>query len=121
MPRLKIATNVPQASIPANFLADAATMFQEAIGKPMEYICVYLLPDQQMTFGSPGVPCAQIEVMSIGKLGVEENKVLSKKIFDFIKEKLKIEGNRAYINFHDAAPQDVGFNGTTFHEIFAKR
>ena len=47
-----------------------------------------------MTFGSPGVPCAQIEVMSIGKLGVEENKVLSKKIFDFIKEKLKIEGNR---------------------------
>ena len=36
MPRLKIATNVPQASIPANFLADAATMFQEAIGKPME-------------------------------------------------------------------------------------
>jgi len=47
-----------------------------------------------MTFGGTTDPCALIEVMSIGKLGVEENKVLSKIIFDFIKEKLGIEGTR---------------------------
>ena len=47
-----------------------------------------------MMFGGKTDPCGQIEVISVGHLGVDENKVLAKKIFDFIKEKLKIEENR---------------------------
>lgn len=59
-----------------------------------QYISVCVQAQQMMTFGGTTDPCALIEVMSIGKLGVEENKVLSKIIFDFIKEKLGIEGTR---------------------------
>ena len=59
-----------------------------------------------MIFGLTEDPCAQIEVRSIGKLGVEENKVLAKKIFDFIKEKLNIEANRCVLsNFHPQLSQ----------------
>lgn len=60
----------------------------------IQYISVCVQAQQMMTFGGTTDPCALIEVMSIGKLGVEENKVLSKIIFDFIKEKLGIEGTR---------------------------
>ena len=52
-------------------------------------------------FGGTNDPCALIYVDSIGKLGVEENKVLSKIIFDFIKEKLGIEGTRYKNNLSD--------------------
>ena len=47
-----------------------------------------------LMFGGTNDPCALIYVDSVGKLGVEENKVLSKIIFDFIKEKLGIEETR---------------------------
>ena len=60
----------------------------------IQYISVCVQAQQMMTFGGTTDPCALIEVMSIGNLGVEENKVLSKIIFDFIKEKLGIEGTR---------------------------
>ena len=59
-----------------------------------QYVCVFVQPQQMLTFGGTNDPCALIRVESIGKLGVEENKALSKTIFDFIKEKLGIEGTR---------------------------
>ena len=62
-----------------------------------QYISVHVQAQQMMSFGGTTDPCALIDVMSIGKLGVEENKVLSKTIFDFIKEKLGIEGTRYYM------------------------
>ena len=49
-----------------------------------------------MAFGGTTDPCATIEVTSIGKLGVEENKAISKVVFDLIKEKLNIPDNRYY-------------------------
>ena len=52
------------------------------------------MPDQLMSFGGTGEPCAQMSVMSIGNLGVEENKTISAALFTLIKEKLGIEGTR---------------------------
>ena len=55
-------------------------------------MCV--VPDAMMAFSGTTEPCALLNVMSIGKLGAEENKVISAAIFKLIKEKLGIEGTR---------------------------
>ena len=54
--------------------------------------------------------------MSIGKLGVEENKQHSKALMSEL-EKIGIRPDRTYIYFEDAQPFEVGFNKTTFAEI----
>jgi hypothetical protein len=54
--------------------------------------------------------------MSIGQLGVEENKKHSNAIMDVL-ETLGISPSRVYIYFQDALPFEVGFNKTTFADI----
>jgi len=56
--------------------------------------------------------------MSIGKLGVEENKKHAAVLHDHIEKNLGIPRNRLYITFIDEDAANVGYNGTTFHEIF---
>ena len=69
MPLLHIATNVSRANIPSNLEVSLAKDFQKLIGKPMDYIAVHIQPDQMMSFGGTDDPCANVHVMSIGKLG----------------------------------------------------
>jgi hypothetical protein len=54
--------------------------------------------------------------MSIGGLGVEENKKHSNAIMIEL-EKLDIPSNRVYVYFQDFLPFEVGYNKTTFAEI----
>lgn len=69
-----------------------------------------------MSFGGTKEPCAYVTVMSIGKLGVEENKQHAKAIMTEL-EKIGVPPSRAYIYFEDAQPFEVGFNKTTFAEL----
>lgn len=114
MPQLRIVTNLPKDAIPPDFLMEATQVFQATIGKPMKYISVCVMPGQLMTFSGTDDPCALMHIGSIGKLGVEENKQLSAIIFKLIKEKLNIDGTRAYLTFHDQERSEVGYNGNTF-------
>ena len=89
-----------------------------------------------MSFGGSTDPCASITITSVGKLGVEENKAISKVIYDLLDTKLGIPDNRyyrhhcctlimlpcnclhrAYITFFDKPKSEVGFMHTTLHEI----
>ena len=93
-----------------------------------------------MSFGGSTDPCASITITSVGKLGVEENKAISKVIYDLLDTKLGIPDNRyyrhvfsyhcctlimlqcncphrAYIAFFDKPKSEVGYKHTTFHEI----
>ena len=69
-----------------------------------------------MTFGGTKGPCAYVSVMSIGHLGIEENKKYSN-VFMAELEKIGIPSTRVYIYFQDALPFEFGFNKTTFAEI----
>ena len=60
----------------------------------MQYISVCVMPGQLMSFAGTCEPCALMHIGSIGKLGLQENKELSKLCFTFIKDKLGIEGTR---------------------------
>merc|ERR1719150_3073774 len=74
-----------------------------------------------MTMGKDAkVPTAQATLTSIGKLGIEENKKHSSALFSVIKKHLGVEPDKCYIIFNDVKSSDVGFKGTTFHEILGK-
>ena len=57
-------------------------------------MCIVVVPDQLVSFGGTSEPCAHIELASIGRLGVEENKALSAVIFKLVQEKLGIPDTR---------------------------
>ena len=57
-------------------------------------MCIIVVPDQLMSFGGTTEPCAHIELVSIGRLGVEENKALSAVIYKLVQEKLGIPDTR---------------------------
>lgn len=71
-----------------------------------------------MTFGGTTEPCGQAWLMSIGQLGKRENMAHSKRIFEKVSQSLGIPPTRMFITFTDAAAMNVGYNGTTFAEIF---
>lgn len=73
-----------------------------------------------MSWGGTSEPCASARLMSIGQLGVKENKKHAKELYDHIEKTLGIRKDRMYIQFVDVDPADCGYNGTTFHEIFGK-
>jgi len=43
--------------------------------------------------------------------------IFSEALFPVLKKHLDVEGKRAFINFTNKKSEDVGFDGTTFHEI----
>ena len=59
-----------------------------------QYCSVHVIPDQLMLFGGSSEPCGQAKLMSIGKLGVEENKAHSDKISNFVEKNLGIKKDR---------------------------
>lgn len=101
MPFLKISTNVAKDKVPENLGKELVQMVAEMMGKPIEYVAFQIETDLSMTFGHSDLPCAQVLMQSIGKLGVEENKVYSNKLCTALEDKLGIPPNRLYIFFHD--------------------
>ena len=123
MPHLRIETNVKSRDIGdmQKCVEEFQEEFQKIIGKPDQYVAVTLIPDVAMTMGKDAnVPTAQATLTSIGKLGIEENKNISAGLFPIINNKLKVESDKCYIIFNDVKTSDVGYKGTTFHEILGK-
>jgi len=118
MPHLKIDTNVPRGKVPAGLEKELCKVIADSLGKPLNYCVVTINPDQIMSFGGDDQPCGQAILMSIGQLGVAENKKHAKAIFEKVQSSLGIAHTKMYIHFQDAKSSEVGYNGTTFHEIF---
>ncbi|XP_011677225.2 macrophage migration inhibitory factor-like [Strongylocentrotus purpuratus] len=113
MPLLQIFTNVKETDLPAGFFADLSSVFQKAIGKPQKYICIHLAPNQMMSFEGTTAPTAVANVVSIGQLGVQENKVITQIITAEL-AKVGVKADRMYVVFREMTDQDVGYNNTTF-------
>ena len=123
MPHLRIETNVKSSDI--ENIEECLTVLTEAaaktLDKPIEYMFVTVVPDVAMALGGdPKIPVAQATLMSIGQLGVEENKKHAEALFPLISKYLGVQDGRCYITFNDMKSSEVGFKGTTFHTIFGK-
>ena len=55
------------------------------------------MPDQLIAAGGERVPCALCDLISIGKLGPEENKVISKALGEFISTKLSVDIGKSVV------------------------
>lgn len=118
MPHFRIETNVPRSKIPQDFVLKAVPVLAKALGKPEQYCVVSIIPDVPMSFGGTTEPCAIANLMSIGALGVEQNKKHAKILFELVEQELGVKNDRMYITFQDEPTGNVGFKGTTFHAIF---
>ncbi|KAL0818320.1 hypothetical protein ABMA28_008802 [Loxostege sticticalis] len=118
MPHLRIETNVPKNVITQDFILKAGAVIAKTLGKPDQYCAVSVIPDLPMSFGGSTSPCAIANLMSIGGLGVDQNKKHAKVIFELVEKELGVPSDRMYITFQNETTSDVGFKGTTFHEIF---
>lgn len=59
-----------------------------------QYCVATVIPDQPMVWGGSTDPCGTATLMSIGKLGVEENKKHAALLYDHIEKNLGIPRNR---------------------------
>ncbi|XP_028157647.1 macrophage migration inhibitory factor homolog [Ostrinia nubilalis] len=118
MPHLRIETNVPKNSISQDFLSKATKVIAKTLGKPEQYCAVSVIPDLPMSFSGTTEPCAIATLMSIGALGVEENKKHAKVLYELVQKELGVPTDRMYITFQNEQTSNVGFKGTTFHDIF---
>ena len=75
------------------------------------------LKDQLMTFGESTEPCAYVTLLSIGRLGVEENKRYSKAIMEALQTELGISPLKCFIFFNDYKAADVGYDKSTFDGV----
>ncbi|GFG29196.1 hypothetical protein Cfor_04923 [Coptotermes formosanus] len=118
MPHFRLETNIPKSKVTVDFLKQTTALMAKALGKPESYCVVTVIPDLPAVWGGSSEPCGTATLMSIGKLGVEENKKHAAALHDHIEKNLGIPRNRLYITFVDEDAANVGYNGTTFHEIF---
>ena len=75
-------------------------LFKSVFSSAPQYICVQVIPDLMMSFAGTTDPCALCDLVSIGKLGVEENKIHTKNIMDHITKCLAIPQDRYVNEFH---------------------
>ncbi|XP_042207489.1 macrophage migration inhibitory factor homolog isoform X2 [Homarus americanus] len=120
MPYLEIATNLTKEKITPEILTNLSKLLSAILGKAEQYCVVRVIPDQLMTFGGSSDPCATALLISLGKLGVEENKGHAAKIYEFVENSLGIPGDRMYIQFFDKPSSEIGYKGTTFHQLLGR-
>ncbi|KAJ7538824.1 hypothetical protein O6H91_11G064400 [Diphasiastrum complanatum] len=115
MPSLNLSTNVPLDGVAtSDVLKDASKAVARILGKPENYVLIVLKGGVPMSFGGTEEPAAYGELVSIGGLGPETNKELSKTIAQILESKLSVPPNRFFIKFYDVKRSDFGWNGSTF-------
>nr|AEE62567.1 unknown [Dendroctonus ponderosae] len=118
MPYFRLETNVPQEKIPKEFAATLCQILSRSLGKPLGYCAATVIGGVNLSFGGTFEPAAQATLMSIGGLGIAENKMHSKELFAAIEQTIGVPRSRMYIAYNNAPTSDVGYNGTTFHDLF---
>jgi len=122
MPCLTIETNVKRSDV-ADLnaaLKELSAAVAASVGKPEQYVMVKIQTDQALIFGGTNDPCASATLMSIGKLGPEENKAHAAAIYPIVNKHLGVPEDRMYIHFQNAQTSEVAWKSTTFQQILGK-
>nr|XP_037872130.1 macrophage migration inhibitory factor isoform X1 [Bombyx mori] len=99
MPHFRIETNISRSKIPADFVVKAIPVLAKALGKPEQYCVVTVIPEMLMSFGGSTEPCAIANLMSIGSLGVEQNKKHAKVLFELVEKELGVPTDRFVLKY----------------------
>lgn len=114
MPYLKLTTNVAiSGQNPQDLLSSLSKLVAQETGKPERYVLVEARENKAMLFAGSDEPLAYLECKSIGLTG-NQAKSLSAAITQALNDKLKIKGDRIYIEFSNCPANFWGWNGSTF-------
>lgn len=114
MPFLLIKTNINLDKSVANELMNyASKVVSKAIGKPESYVMVNVCSGENLIFGAKITPTVYMEMKSVG-LPTSQIPFISQTLTKMIEDKIKVPGNRVYIEFSSVPGNLWGYNGGTF-------
>jgi|GEM_PF-74526 len=114
VPYLKIQTNVPvESAARQDILRAASRLVARELGKPESYVMVNVQSGQDLIFGGNNDPAAFVELKSLG-FAEDQAPRLSEMICGLLKESLRIDPRRIYIEMSDHPPGQWGWNNETF-------
>ncbi|XP_075991151.1 macrophage migration inhibitory factor-like [Anticarsia gemmatalis] len=112
MPCFKFFTNLSRDKIPENFVRKIVPLLARTVRKPEDKFVVVVSPDCTVYFASdPPRPSAVASLESIGHLGQEENKLITKEVSEFIHKELGISADDFFLSFYDLHGQNIGKGG----------
>ncbi|KAK7688987.1 hypothetical protein QCA50_007678 [Cerrena zonata] len=120
MPALELKTNVKLEDAKP-FIQEFSKFSAELLGKPLAYIATSYTYNEHLAWEGTFEPAFLLSVASLDNITPETTEVYSKKLFEFLKEKLALPGNRGYIVFTDPGRSNIGYQSTTFESIFGKK
>ncbi|WKY12023.1 hypothetical protein Q1695_003522 [Nippostrongylus brasiliensis] len=113
MPMVRVATNLPDKDVPANFEERLTDLLAESMNKPKSRILIEVYAGQRMTHGGSRNPVVAFKIESIGSLSAEDNIRHTEKITHLCQEVFHVPKDKVVISYFDMKPIHVGFNGTT--------
>eukprot|EP00922_Rhytidocystis_sp_ex-Travisia-forbesii_P004032 GHVS01005860.1.p1 GENE.GHVS01005860.1~~GHVS01005860.1.p1 ORF type:complete len:116 (+),score=15.96 GHVS01005860.1:168-515(+) len=115
MPLCIVNTSVKvSAEVEKEMLQQIEQTVSSITGKPVSYVMVGFNQLSSLRFGGSDEPAAFCLLHSIGQINATNNKKLSNSISQILKEHLKVQPNRLFIQFYDSPAQNFGYNGGTF-------
>ncbi|XP_047040649.1 MIF-like protein mif-2 [Helicoverpa zea] len=114
MPCLRILTNIPISQVPKDFVNKILPLLAKVVRKPEDKFLCVVSGDCHISFaGQASTPSAVATLESIGHLGVDENKVITREVTAFIEKELGIPPNHFFLSFYDLKGQNIGKGGVT--------
>ena len=114
MPLLKLETTVSLSDEKRKALLESlSAIVAKALGKPELYVMVSISPAAMIMSGQPGA-AAFVDLRSIGGIGSDANRKLSRDICQVLERSLEVPPSRVYLNFSNIAPANWGWNSETF-------
>ena len=113
MPLLKITSNISLSETEKkNALQTLSKAAAELLEKSEDYVMTSW-STAKMTMAGSDAPALFLDLHSI-RLPMEGTTDLSKELCERISLAVEVRRDRIYINFHDVAPEQWGWNGKTF-------
>lgn len=119
MPALTLETNV-KVSDPRELVLSLSKLGAEMLKRPEKYVLVSYRYNEFLSFNGSFDPAFQLTVIALDNITPEITEAYSETLFEFMKNMLRVPGDRGYILFNDPGRAYVGHEGTTFAQIFGK-
>ncbi|KAG7086492.1 hypothetical protein E1B28_002441 [Marasmius oreades] len=117
MPTVEVKTNVKIDDVPA-YILKLSKFSVETLSKPESYMNVIVSQNVPMSFNGTLDPAFQCTITSLGNINPDANVKYSAAFSKFFEETLKVPNDRGYITFIDPGRSHLGYQGTTFAELF---
>jgi len=117
MPAFEIDTNAPEEKITPEIVKELTELLAEMLGLDPKFLTVIFRPNPSMMWAGTPEPCAVCRLTAINDVNEEKNRGYTEKIFNYMKEKFDIPGERMYAIFCNPPATHVGYTARLFSDL----